>query len=119
MVKRKGRLGKRPERFVYELTARGEQRFDELLNKSFLDFKRPRFSLDLSLYFLHFATPVITRRRLRARMLVLEKLSKDLRVMIAAPQQDATQSLHHILEHNLQMVETEQRFLVNLIATLQ
>jgi DNA-binding PadR family transcriptional regulator len=51
VVKRKNRPGRRPERFVYALTPKGESRFKELLNKSFLDFKRPQFSLDLSLYF--------------------------------------------------------------------
>jgi DNA-binding PadR family transcriptional regulator len=118
VVKRKGRLGKRPERFVYELTARGHQRFAELLNKSFLDFKRPRFSLDLSLYFLRHASPRVIKRRLRARMLVLERLAKELRLMLASPQEDVAQSLHYILEHNLQMVETEERFLANLVSSL-
>ena len=54
LEKRAGKEGRRPQRFVYELTNRGEARFEELLNKSFLDLKRPQFSLDLSLYFLRF-----------------------------------------------------------------
>ena len=116
--KKKMRQGKRPERIVYELTPKGAARFQELLEKSFFDFTRPRFSLDLSLYFLHYLKPPVARRRLRARMMVLEKLSRDLAQMSSAAQKDRSSALVHILQHNLQMVETESHFLAHLISTL-
>ena len=84
VTKRISKAGKRPERIVYALTPKGESRFHELLSASLLDFKRPQFSLDLSLYFLRYIKPSLAKYRLRTRMLVLKKLSKDLRRMMAA-----------------------------------
>ncbi|MCX5702863.1 MAG: PadR family transcriptional regulator [Candidatus Omnitrophica bacterium] len=118
VLRRINKQGRRPERIVYELTKKGQSRFDELLNKSFLNFKRPQFSLDLSLYFLHYMEPNITRRLLRARMLVLNKLSGDLKQMVFNLRKKKVISLIYILEHNLLMVETEYRFLSSLIKIL-
>jgi DNA-binding PadR family transcriptional regulator len=118
VTKRISKPGRRPERLVYCLTAKGESRFKELLSRSFLNFKRPHFSLDLSLYFLNYIKPKIARRRLRARLLVLKGLSKSLRQTVSALKKKKSVSLVYILEHNLQMVETELRFLSNLVKTL-
>lgn len=118
VAKRVAKEGRRPERLVYCLTPKGESRFNELLNKSFLNFKRPQFSLDLSLYFLNFIKPSKLRRRLRARLLILNKLSKDLGQMVNAPEKKRPSSLTYILKHNLEMVKTESRFLSCLIKKL-
>lgn len=118
VVKRKNKQGRRPERFVYELTPKGQSRFNELLAQSFLNFKRPHFSLDLSLYFLHFMKPRIAKRRLRGRMRVLERLIASLRQMINSLKKKKLSSFVYILEHNLQMVETESKFLSRLIQAL-
>jgi len=117
VIKHTGKAGRRPQRLVYSLTSQGEARFNELLNKSFLNFKRPHFSLDLSLYFLGFVKPPVAKRRLRARMSVLKNLSQELKQMIDS-MKNKKSSLTYILEHNLQMVETEYRFLSNLTKTL-
>jgi DNA-binding PadR family transcriptional regulator len=115
VVKRINKAGRRPQRFVYELTAKGKERFKRLLTESFLDFKRPQFSLDLSLYFLNYMQPDIARRRLRARMLVLDKLCRSLSQMLNSFKKKKNASLARMLEHNLQMVQTESRFLQRLI----
>jgi len=118
VLKRTNKPGKRPQRFVYELTAKGQGRFDKLLTESFLNFKRPEFSLDLSLFFLQFMEPDIAKRRLRARLHVLENLIRTLKQTIISLSTKQPSSWRHILEHNLQMVETESRFLSDLIKTL-
>lgn len=118
VVKRTNKQGRRPERFIYQLTPKGESRFNELLAKSFLNFKRPQFSLDLSLYFLNYMVPAVAKRRLRGRMLILKKLSADLKQMITALKNKKSLALRRILEHNLQMVRTESRFLAQLTRTL-
>lgn len=118
LTKRMSKVGRRPKRLVYALTRKGEGRFQELLNKSFLNFKRPQFSLDLSLYFLNYVKPRIARRRLRARMLILKKLTKSLKQAINFLKHENRLSLSYILEHNLQMVETEFQFLKHLIIVL-
>jgi len=118
VVKRKNKQGRRPQRLVYELTPKGQSRFNELLAKSFLNFKRPRFSLDLSLYFLGYMKPEIAKRRLQARMQILDRVIKGLKQMINSLKKRRLSSLVNILEHNLQMVETESKFLAQLIGTL-
>src|SRR3989338_1094771 len=61
VAKRISKPTRRPERIVYFLTPKGEIRFNELLTKSLLNFKRPQFSLDLSLYFLNYIKPETAR----------------------------------------------------------
>ena len=118
VIKRINREGRRPQRFVYALTAKGEARFNELLSSSFLDFRRPQFSLDLSLYFLNFIKPDIAKRRLHARQLILKKISKGLEQLIKLQGSKKSPALRRILEHNLQMVQSESKFLSDLIMTL-
>lgn len=108
------RQGRRPTRFVYYLTPKGERRFQELLNKSLLSFKRPQFSLDLSLYFLNYIRPDMAKRRLRARLLILNKLSRQLKESTHSLKAKGLTSLSRILEHNLKMVEAESEFLNSL-----
>lgn len=114
ILKSADKKGKRPQRFIYELTTRGQQRFREMLFRSFLDLKRPRFSLDLSLYFLNYIEPRLLKRRLRGRMLMLDKLSRSMRQIINSSQGKENPPLLTILEHNLGMVEAERRFLYRL-----
>jgi len=119
VVKRVKKEGKRPTRQVYELTARGENRFKDLLAESFLNFTRPQFSLDLSLYFLDEIDPLIAKRRLRARMVIMKKLATSLNKSISALiRKRRASALVRILEHNLDMVETEYRFLARLIQAI-
>lgn len=118
VAKRTSKPTRRPERIVYYLTPKGQERFNEILTKSLLNFKRPQFSLDLSLYFLNYIKPDIAKRRLRARRVVLKQLANGLKQMVGPLKNKKTSSLVYILEHNLQMVETESRFLSNLIKNL-
>lgn len=114
LVKRIARAGKRPQRFVYTLTPKGKSRFDELLTKSLLNVKRPQFTLDLSLYFLHYLKPEIARRRLRGRLHILNRIAKGLQEMVKSPPANPP-SLRRMLEHNLQMLQAEAQFLTELI----
>jgi DNA-binding PadR family transcriptional regulator len=118
IVKRARKEGNRPTRFVYALTAKGEASFEKLLTSSFLDFKRPQFSLDLSLYFLPYIKPAIARRRLRARIFILKKLAKSLKLMIRNTDKKPAASLTCILEHNLRMMDAEREFLSDLTKTV-
>lgn len=115
VTKRAAKPGKRPQRFVYALTKEGAARFNQLLTKSFLEFKRPEFSLDLSLYFLKFISSGSARRRLRGRIFILNKVSKGLKEMLSKTRKkELSLSLEHILEHNLKLLEAESQFLINL-----
>ena len=118
VVKQTAKAGRRPQRFVYALTPKGQAHFSELLSKSLLNFKRPQFSLDLSLYFLHYLKSSVAQRRLRARIFILKKLSRGLQGMLFSLKNKRSPSLYHIVEHNLRMVEAESKFLSRLIQTL-
>ncbi|MDD2679721.1 MAG: PadR family transcriptional regulator [Candidatus Omnitrophica bacterium] len=119
VVKKAFKPGKRPERIVYDLTPKGEARFDELLSKSLLNLKRPQFSLDLSLYFLRYMKPALARRRLQARLHMLNKISRGLEQMAKGRSKDKAISLNRILEHNLKLLKAESRFLDGLIQTMR
>ncbi|MDD5408517.1 MAG: PadR family transcriptional regulator [Candidatus Omnitrophica bacterium] len=110
-----GKEGKRPERFVYSLTKKGKARFDELLNKSLLNFKRPQFSLDLSLYFLDYLKPALSRRRLAARLTILKKISSSIEETLKARKLKNSVSLLRILKHNLCLLQAESEFLSTLL----
>lgn len=118
VVKRSSKEGRRPKRFVYALTDKGRKRFDELLTKSLLNFKRPQFSLDLSLYFLNYIKPAVARRRMQGRVFILRKVSRDIQQLLESRDPGRMpQSLARILEHNLEMLEAEAEFLERLIKT--
>ncbi|MDD5115641.1 MAG: PadR family transcriptional regulator [Candidatus Omnitrophica bacterium] len=117
--KHTGKEGKRPERFVYCLTKKGKERFDELLNKSLLDFKRPQFSLDLSLYFLDYLKPSLSRRRLAARLMILKKISSSIEEALQSSKIRKSVSLSRILKHNLCLLRAESDFLSSLIKEIQ
>ncbi len=115
VLKRASKLGKRPERFVYHLTAKGIKRFEELLNKSLLTIKRPQFSLDLSLYFLHYLKPASAKRRLQARLTILGKVTRGIKKLAKIKQRQNAPALIRILEHNLCLVKAEESFLKGLL----
>jgi DNA-binding PadR family transcriptional regulator len=115
LTKRADKKGSRPERFVYCLTDKGKIRFEMLLNKNLLDFKRPQFTLDLSLYFLNFLKPNLARRRLEKRLEILKKISCGIEAMLGSPELKESISLCRIMEHNLCLLGAESAFLSSLL----
>ncbi len=118
LTKRVAKPGRRPERFVYCLTNKGRQRFDQLLNKSFLDLRRPQFSLDLSLYFLDYLKPSSSKRRLAARLKILGKISRSMEEMLKSKQLKTSLAIQRILEHNLCLLKSESSFISNLLKSI-
>ncbi|MFA5090612.1 MAG: PadR family transcriptional regulator [Candidatus Omnitrophota bacterium] len=116
VVKHANKEGRRPVRFIYKLTGKGEERFRQLLNKSLLELKRPQFNLDLSLYFLNYLKAPAARRRLCGRIFILNKVAKDLKRMIEGRKKEKLPvRLISILEHNLKMLDAESRFLAGMV----
>jgi DNA-binding PadR family transcriptional regulator len=108
------KVGNRPKRIVYALTYKGKKRFEELLHKSILELKRPQFSLDLSLYFLDYLNPASARRRLLARLHILNKVSSGMVKMFRGRIEGRSPS-SRIIKHNFRMLEAESNFLSELI----
>jgi DNA-binding PadR family transcriptional regulator len=115
LTKRVVKKGKRPPRLVYCLTPCGKERFEMLLNKNLLDFKRPQFTLDLSLYFLGFLQPAMARRRLKKRLEILDKISRGIEQMSNSKELKNSLPLLRIMEHNLCLLRAESAFLGSLL----
>lgn len=107
--------GKRPLRFVYCLSVKGKKRFEMLLNKNLLDFTRPQFTLDLSLYFLGFMKPALARRRLKKRLEISDKIALGIEKMFKAKEFRSALPLLRIMEHNLCLLRAESAFMGSLL----
>ncbi|HOD12328.1 MAG TPA: PadR family transcriptional regulator [Candidatus Omnitrophota bacterium] len=112
-----GREGNFPEKFVYSITPKGKKIFDHLLTESFLSIERPYFNIDLSLYFLPYVDKKIAQRRLRARVIFLKRIQRDLD-SIEKNLKSPSGHLKIILEHDLDLVNAEIRSITKLINTL-
>jgi len=111
-----GREGNFPEKFVYSITPKGRKIFDHLLTESFLSIERPYFNIDLSLYFLPYVDKKIAQRRLRARVIFLKRIQRDLE-NIRQNLKKVSQHLQIILEHDLELVAAEIRSIERLNKT--
>jgi len=115
LTKQSSKKGRRPERFVYCLTDKGKERFQELLSKNLLNFQRPQFTLDLSLYFLSYLPVHLARRRLAARLSILKKISLGIVELLNSKALKSSLAHSQILEHNLCLLRAESVFLSALL----
>lgn len=115
LTRKKGRSGKRPEKYVYSLTPEGHDRFEVLINKSFSTLERPYFNIDLALYFLPFIQKDAFSRRLRARLILLKRLERVLDKFKTTIDPQKSFHLLAIVEHNLEFLRTEIRFFSQLL----
>ena len=115
LTKQAVKKGRRPERFVYCLTDKGKERFEILLSKNLLNFKRPQFTLDLSLYFLNYLPATLARRRLAARLTILKKISLGIVELLNSKALKGSLPHTQILEHNLCLLRAESAFLSSLL----
>jgi len=112
-----GREGRWPERYIYRITREGERRFQQVLSESFLSIKRPYFNIDLSLFFLPYVKPEIATRRLRARIIYLSRIKREL-TKLKSGLKAKQGHLDIILTHNIDMVEAEINSTSHLIQTI-
>jgi len=113
------REGNFPEKFVYCITAKGKDRFDELIAESFSTIERPYFNLNLSLYFIQHIDKNIVRRKLKARLIFLGRIQ---RVLAKYLQKKLVSSLSHlpaIVNHDLDLVNAEITSLRKLIDAIK
>jgi len=115
LTKQAAKKGRRPERYVYCLTDKGKERFEMLLSKNLLDFKRPQFTLDLSLYFLSYLPANLARRRLAARLSILKKITLGIIELLNSRALKDSLANSRILEHNLCLLRAESAFLASLL----
>lgn len=114
VTKKVSRVGKRPQRYTYHISPKGENRFSGLLNKSFVTINRPRFNIDLSLYFLPYVSPKNIIHKLTIRLKMLKRIKFGLKNL----KKSNKIKLYHqlaIINHNVELIETEIKFVSELI----
>lgn len=120
-LKRKiGKVGRRPEKYIYSLTLTGRRRFEELLNKNFLIIQRPFLNVDLSLFFLPHADKSVILRRLKSRLRGLERIERWEEKMFKKLKDDEDKyHLFAIIDHNLKLIKAEIAFISEFIKYLE
>ena len=108
--------GRRPMKYVYSLTAKGQEEIKELLLKNITYLHRPSFNLDISLYFLNFLDPQDVVETLKGRLREFRKLKYLLQRQKKELESDATRRREYIIiAHNIRVTEAEMEFVKDLI----
>lgn len=109
------RAGKRPTKYIYKLTEKGNEEFKKLLLKNILAIEKPYFSIDLSLYFLNHIPSEIRRRYLMVRLKLLGRLKNGLEKLRHNLSGKTLPNIIAIVEHNQELLGTEIKFIHRLI----
>jgi DNA-binding PadR family transcriptional regulator len=108
--------GRRPKKYVYSLTAQGQEEMKKLLLTNITYLHRPSLNLDTSLYFLNFLDPRDVVRTLKDRLKELRKLKFVLARQMEGLENDPDQKKGYIITaHNVRLTEAEMEFVRDLI----
>ena len=108
--------GRRPKKYVYSLTAKGQEEIKELLLKNITHVHRPSFNLDISLYFLNFLEPQDVVETLKERLREFRKLKYLLQRQKKGLESDASRRREYIITtHNIRLTEAEMDCVKDLI----
>jgi DNA-binding PadR family transcriptional regulator len=108
--------GRRPKKYVYSLTAKGQEEIKELLLKNITHVHRPSFNLDISLYFLNFLDPHDVVETLKERLREFRKLKYLLQRQKKGLEADASRRREYIITaHNIRLTEAEMDCVKDLI----
>jgi len=110
--------GKRPKKYVYNLTAKGWETIKGLLLENITYLHRPSLNLDISLYFLNFLDSQDVIKTLQGRQRELRKLRFLLVRQKRGLKPDAGRRREYIITaHNIRVAEAEMEFVKDLIET--
>lgn len=108
--------GRRPKKYVYSLTAKGQEEIKELLLKNITYLHRPSFNLDISLYFLNFLNSQDVVKTLKGRLREMRKLRFLLDRQKKELEAEAAKKKEYIImAHNIRVTEAEMEFVHDLI----
>ena len=108
--------GRRPKKYVYSLTAKGQEEIKRLLLENITYLHRPSFNLDISLYFLNFLNSPDVIKTLQGRQRELRKLKFLLDRQKRELKSDAGRRREYIITaHNIRVAEAEMEFVQDLI----
>jgi len=104
-------------RYVYQITSKGEKQLNRLLLDNLLSERRPFLEVDISLYFLSLLNKDDVLRRMRLRAIFLEKVKKWLTEKL--PSYEDKMHLKILLRHHLNLASAEEEFVREIIALLK
>lgn len=108
--------GRRPKKYVYSLTAKGQEEIKKLLLENITYLHRPSFNLDISLYFLDFLEPKDVVETLKERLREFRKLKYLLQRQKKGLESEVTRRREYIITaHNIRFTEAEAEFVQDLI----
>jgi DNA-binding PadR family transcriptional regulator len=108
--------GRRPKKYVYSLTAKGQEEIKELLLKNITYLHRPSLNLDVSLYFFNLLDPQDVVKTLKGRLRELRKLRFLLDRQKKGLKLDAARRREYIItSHNIRFTVAEMEFVQDLI----
>ncbi len=108
--------GRRPQKYVYSLTAKGREKIKDLLLQNITYLQRPSLNLDISLYFLNFLPLHDVVETLQERLRELRKLRFLLNRQKKELASDPARRREYIItSHNLRFSEAEMEFVHDLI----
>jgi DNA-binding PadR family transcriptional regulator len=108
--------GRRPKKYVYSLTDKGQEEIKDLLLKNITHLHRPSLNLDISLYFLNVLDPLDVVKTLKGRLRELRKVKFLLDRQKRGLKPDAAMRREYIITtHNIRVTEAEMDFVHDLI----
>jgi len=112
------KIGRRPERSVYEITGAGLAYFESELPRVVFPRARPYFPLDLALYFFQFIDEVEQVRRLKMRREYLRMSIEYVTAMKNSVENRAPSHHLYIFTHRLRYITMEMNFISELLERL-
>jgi DNA-binding PadR family transcriptional regulator len=110
--------GRRPTKYVYSLTVKGQQEIKRLLLENITYLHRPSLNLDISLYFFNILDSQDVIKTLRGRQRELRKLKFLLERQKRGLKPYANRRREYIITaHNIRVAEAEMEFVKDLIET--
>lgn len=117
VTKTVSREGNRPERFTYTLTHSGEAKFTELLQANLQDAPNAYFADDIGLLFLSELSASAARKYLEIKRNAVAERIQGLEFAVA--QHTSGTPAYYTLHHHLVHLQTEHKWLDNLLGELK
>jgi DNA-binding PadR family transcriptional regulator len=105
---------RRPQKYTYTLTARGNKEFLKLAMEALSSQKRPFIDIDIPLYFLPYLNKKGVVARLRLRKRFLEKVKNWLNINLKTKEKFSSHQ-RLLLKHHLNLLKAEDDFLDDII----
>lgn len=114
------KMGKYPEKEVYRITKKGEEKFRELLKKTCFNIKRLYRSMDIVLYFMNYLKPEEVIEGSRNRIGQIERMREEIKGIYAKVKREKyPYYIQAIAERNIRFMDEEIEWMENFIKKIR